>query len=254
MNDIKLNEQIALLRHRKGITQETLARLLGVTNQTISKWESGQCFPDIQLLPQIADYFEVSVDELLGHTANSGLAAHSLALKKYFSKCPESECFNHAYRLVAQLHEITLSHGDRNPLPWQEKNYAAESLNQWGISACCEPEGNTVRCRDLILFTDNKAWRRLKNKEIREIAYTLKIFSDENTLKAFLVLHELTAQSSDKYLSASEIAKAANIDLAETESILSELPLTISENQEEKTYRIDGASAWLPSVLELIRL
>ena len=47
MNDIKLNEQIAFLRQQKGITQETLARLLGVTNQTISKWESGQCFTDI---------------------------------------------------------------------------------------------------------------------------------------------------------------------------------------------------------------
>ena len=57
MNMIKINEQISFLRHQKGITQEALARLLGVTNQTISKWESGQCCPDIQFLPQIADYF-----------------------------------------------------------------------------------------------------------------------------------------------------------------------------------------------------
>ena len=45
-----------------------LARKLGVTNQTVSKWEAGQCFPDMLLLPEIADYFEVSIDDLLGHT------------------------------------------------------------------------------------------------------------------------------------------------------------------------------------------
>ena len=43
MNGIRINEQIAFLRREKGITQETLAKHLNVTNQTVSKWESGQC-------------------------------------------------------------------------------------------------------------------------------------------------------------------------------------------------------------------
>ncbi|HWT74766.1 MAG TPA: helix-turn-helix transcriptional regulator [Mobilitalea sp.] len=65
MNAFKLNEQIAFLRKQKGITQEELAQALGVTNQTISKWESAACCPDIQLLPSIAAYFDVSIDELM---------------------------------------------------------------------------------------------------------------------------------------------------------------------------------------------
>ena len=44
---MKINEQIAALRKKKGITQESLAQVLGVTNQSVSKWESGQCCPDI---------------------------------------------------------------------------------------------------------------------------------------------------------------------------------------------------------------
>ncbi len=63
---MKLNEQIAALRKKKGDTQEQLAVVLGVTNQTVSKWESGQCCPDIALLPDIARYFGVSIDELMG--------------------------------------------------------------------------------------------------------------------------------------------------------------------------------------------
>ncbi|MBQ8235419.1 MAG: helix-turn-helix transcriptional regulator [Clostridia bacterium] len=69
MNQIKINEQIAVLRKQKGLTQEELASMLGVTNQAVSKWESAQCCPDIQLLPLIADCFEVSIDELMGHDA-----------------------------------------------------------------------------------------------------------------------------------------------------------------------------------------
>ena len=66
MHEIRLKENIASLRKEKGITQEELAKALGVTNQAVSKWESGQCCPDIQLLPELAVYFGVSTDRILG--------------------------------------------------------------------------------------------------------------------------------------------------------------------------------------------
>ena len=59
-----------ILHHRKknSMTQEVLAQKLGVTNQAVSKWESDQACPDIQLLPALADLFKISIDALFGRT------------------------------------------------------------------------------------------------------------------------------------------------------------------------------------------
>ncbi|MDF2889468.1 MAG: Methylase involved in ubiquinone/menaquinone biosynthesis [Lacrimispora sp.] len=56
---------IAELRKNKGLSQQELATVMGVAHQTVSKWETNVTFPDITLLPQLAQYFDVSVDELL---------------------------------------------------------------------------------------------------------------------------------------------------------------------------------------------
>ena len=63
---IYLSENIKSLRLEKGLTQETLSEFLGVTSQSVSNWERGESYPDITLLPEIAGFFKVSVDELLG--------------------------------------------------------------------------------------------------------------------------------------------------------------------------------------------
>lgn len=64
MATVKL--KIAELRKEKGIGQQDLADVLGVSFQSVSKWETGITMPDITLLPDIAEYFDISVDELLG--------------------------------------------------------------------------------------------------------------------------------------------------------------------------------------------
>ncbi len=63
---IYLSENIKRLRLKKELTQEILAEFLGVTSQSVSNWERGESYPDITMLPEIAGFFKVSVDELLG--------------------------------------------------------------------------------------------------------------------------------------------------------------------------------------------
>lgn len=63
---MKFNENIRNLRRDKDYSQEYLAEKLNVTRQTISKWENGVAMPDLKKLTEIADFFSVSMDTLLG--------------------------------------------------------------------------------------------------------------------------------------------------------------------------------------------
>ena len=60
-----LSEKILMLRKKQGWSQEELAEKLGVSRQSVSKWESASASPDISKLVEIANIFEVSTDYLL---------------------------------------------------------------------------------------------------------------------------------------------------------------------------------------------
>ena len=64
---MELNNTVLSLRTEKGYTQEQFAGMLGVSAAAVSKWERGIAYPDITLLPKIAEVFNVSVDYLLGY-------------------------------------------------------------------------------------------------------------------------------------------------------------------------------------------
>ena len=66
-----IGEKIAELRRKNGMTQEELASLLGISAQSVSKWETGTTMPDILLLPILADVFGVRIDALFGKNAQA---------------------------------------------------------------------------------------------------------------------------------------------------------------------------------------
>ncbi|WP_234121536.1 helix-turn-helix domain-containing protein [Clostridium hydrogenum] len=67
MDKISIGEIIFKLRKKKKITQEELGNYIGVSTAAVSKWESGNSYPDITFLPVLAAFFEVSIDELLNY-------------------------------------------------------------------------------------------------------------------------------------------------------------------------------------------
>lgn len=88
MNQYVTGAAIKELREKNKMTQLQLAEILGVSDKTVSKWETGKGYPDITLLEPIADAFSVSVTELIsGNTVyNSNVSANVLKSKFYI--CP----------------------------------------------------------------------------------------------------------------------------------------------------------------------
>lgn len=65
MNQLVTGKFIALKRKQKNLTQEQLAEKLGVSNKTISKWETGKCMPDYSIVKSLCEELEVTVAELM---------------------------------------------------------------------------------------------------------------------------------------------------------------------------------------------
>ena len=81
--NIYLGENVKRLRKENDMTQETLADFLGVSFQSVSKWERGETLPDITLVPAIANYFGVTIDELMGNDKIINEAKISAYLEEY---------------------------------------------------------------------------------------------------------------------------------------------------------------------------
>lgn len=62
--NIKMGEKIRSLRKARNLSQEALAQYLGISFQAVSKWEKGDTYPDVAMIPAIASFFDISTDEL----------------------------------------------------------------------------------------------------------------------------------------------------------------------------------------------
>ncbi len=124
-----IGEQIKTLRKEKGLTQEQLADALGVSYQSVSRWELGVCYPDMELLPAIANLFGVSIDELLANDPISkdsdiklfynevntfGFASIEQLkfIEEYVHKYPDNDRFAH-FLLNTMTHYVLRNEGER---------------------------------------------------------------------------------------------------------------------------------------------
>ena len=104
--NIKIGEKIKQLRQRDGRKQEDLANALGVSPQAISRWEASGGYPDMELIPAIANYFNVSIDELFGYSKDRAEKLKSIlskAEKAMAEKAGMTECVEMLRAAVAEF-------------------------------------------------------------------------------------------------------------------------------------------------------
>lgn len=142
---LNIGGNIKRLRKEKEITQEEFSEIIGVSCQSVSRWENDSCYPDIELIPVIADFFGVSTDYLMG--LDNTVEAE--AVKQYqsdfqvaISKGNIDECIRISRMAVAEypnnyillnqlMYALFVSGDDSADIPnWKEnmENYDAEII------------------------------------------------------------------------------------------------------------------------------
>lgn len=124
-SNISIGANIYHLRKEVRLTQDDLASFLGVTKASVSKWETGQSYPDIELLPKIATYFGTTVDALIGYAPQMTkdgikracerlrMAFATETFEKAHAQCRELvRDYYSCYPLLAQIASLYLNHAN----------------------------------------------------------------------------------------------------------------------------------------------
>lgn len=115
---LNIGESLKRLRIQKNVTQEQLADYLNVTYQAVSRWENGLTYPDIELLPELANFFSVSLEEIMGSKNGEETAVQKAIRLK-------NDCMhNNKTQTLSALHELEQQY----PNNWEIKEIICETL------------------------------------------------------------------------------------------------------------------------------
>ena len=112
---MNIGRKVLELRKQKNITQEELAAELGVTAAAVSKWENSYTMPDILMLCALADYFEVTADDLLGRSNETKYAiitAQEPNLLKEIEAITQLHGLTVAYKCTSYEDALSMAHQD----------------------------------------------------------------------------------------------------------------------------------------------
>ena len=254
-----LNETIAALRKERGMTQEELAALLGVSGQAVSKWESGICCPDIGLLPALADVFGVTLDKLMGREMPETLPSPSEDFFAFFNDILERQLGEEAYSMILQmvftLHAALFA--AEMKMPNRAETVAHAVAGEWGMSSIAVPAITTRMYRDAVFFAANRpegsTWMR--PEELQALGQLLSDLAAGENLAVLWALHRLT-ELSDRFATVEEIARESNLTEEAVQRALDGglRPLvTATREGQGNVWRIRGKDRDLVPILSLLQ-
>lgn len=199
--NLNLSKNIRKYRRDMSLSQEQLAERLGVSFQTVSKWERDECMPDITLLPRIAGFFHITVDALLG----VDLLKEAEEVEAIAAKCREADC-HYRGNEIAALCEQGLARYPNNftLLAWQA--YALQRTEPKRAVGICDYVMENCTDSTLRNWTERNRCYALFNAGEREkaiaAAHELPCYYDtrEDVLRSFLQGDELLTHVQDNLI------------------------------------------------------
>ncbi len=164
--NLYIGENLKRQRKLRELTQEQLADILGVSFQSVSKWERGEGYPDIELLPTIAEYFGITTDELMGmkeirdnseadkildtvweNSRKGNIEENLKILEEAVKRFPNN------FRLLAEYaSNLNFVNWDREGEPYRRNNLKAIAIAERILAECTDPEIRDWMQGDLCLF------------------------------------------------------------------------------------------------------
>lgn len=145
---IKLDETLRRLRTERRMSQKELADRLSVSPQSVSRWENGQAYPDMETLPRLADIFQVSVDRLLGRES-SFIAQKEEELHAAQKEVVDERDFRQRQKVCDILEELAAHGNSQLGFFWE-----ARELERMGVAKPMQVERARQYCREMLDHMD----------------------------------------------------------------------------------------------------
>ena len=187
MKNMSLANVIMAMRREKGVTQDELAIHTGVSKGSVSKWENGNTLPDIMLLPIIAEYFGITIDQLMNHSpqlSEAEIVKIYTYLTEDFSNRPFeaviAECdtvVKRHYTCFSLVRYVALLY--INHAGMAESDERKAEIFQKSISLC---EHILQNCRDSNLLQQAANFQAMSYMHIGKPEKVLESLCDENKM------------------------------------------------------------------------
>ena len=245
MNSLNISDNLIRLRHEKKVTQEELANFLGITKASVSKWETRQSMPDILLLPQLAAFFGITVDDLIGYEpqlSKEQIRKLYFELSENFSYLPFEEVMDKSraltrkyyscYPFLMQICILWLNHyilaGDaemQQKILCEAKELCSHIIEDCKILSLCNDAvtlkamldmllGNAAEALDSLTSVYNPVLLSNQSDAILIQAYTMAGQTEEaqNQAQVSMYMHLLSLVGTSTYYMS---LNAASLDICE---------------------------------------
>ena len=226
MYECKIAEKLVELRTSKGVTQEDVAQSLAISNKTVSKWENGASTPDLPMVVELAKYYGVTTDTLLGLSEDKKQSTTE-EIRSLFEGLDRRESVLKAFEATKAL--IPAMYGTvskYNDDAYDKENVFPTGMSQGYRSAISLHEffeftANSENVNVAVMMLRNKAdfaWMN-NNDNQKRIVKMFKFLSNEDALSALYFIHSTSCSES---FTADYISKNTGITEERVSEILNE--------------------------------
>lgn len=228
MYECKIAEKLIELRTKKGVTQETVAQNLSVSNKTISKWENGTSMPDLSMLVQLSQYYGITTDALLGLCDEKKKSTEE-EICSSFEGLDRRDSVLKAFELVKSVVPAiyeTVSKSKYDDDIYDKENVFPSEVSSFyrskiSINEFFEFVTSSENVNVAVMLLRNKAnfsWLNDTSKQ-KEIVKIFKFLSNEDALSVLYFIHSTTCSKS---FTADYIARNTGVTEERASEILDE--------------------------------